>query len=121
MTADNLLETILPKLDRGGSPDSRFPDHKGEYWALCPFHPGDSHPTNFSVSERGFNCFACGKSGGLHDLAAHLGCALRHLDGRDNTPPLPSTLENYAQVKGLPVDFLVRWACRPCTSRGSQR
>lgn len=116
MTANHLLEAILPKLDRGGSPDSRFPDRKGEYWARCPFH-NDTHPDNFSVSEKGYKCFACGKSGGLHDLAAHLGCALVQGDDQGKTPPLPPTLENYAQVKGLPIAFLkslglqtVHWA-----------
>lgn len=107
MNRDEQLQAILPKLDRGGSPDSKWPDRKGEYWALCPFHPGDSHPTNFSVSEKGFKCFACGESGGLSKLAEKLGVALVHCDGRGKTlPPLPPTLENYAKVKGLPVDFL---------------
>ena len=49
---------------RGGSPDAHFPDRDGEYWALCPFHP-DKHPNNFSVSEAGYHCFACGACGGL--------------------------------------------------------
>jgi hypothetical protein len=67
-----MLEAILPKLDRGGGPDSRFPDRKGEYWALCPFH-ADRHPENFSVSEAGYHCFACGASVGLRALAEKLG------------------------------------------------
>ena len=64
MNPASLLEAIARKLDRGGSPDSHFPDRDGEYWALCPFHP-DKHPENFSVSEAGYHCFACGASGGL--------------------------------------------------------
>ncbi len=106
VNSDSLLEVILPKLDRGGSPDGRFPDRKGEYWALCPFHH-DTHAQNFSVSAAGYKCFACGKSGGLRDLAAHLTGALVQLERGGTTHTyLPPTLENYARVKGLPLDFL---------------
>jgi CHC2 zinc finger len=70
----DLLRTVTQRLDRGGSPDSHFPDREGEYWALCPFHP-DRHPENFSVSEAGYHCFACGASGGLWALAEKLGVA----------------------------------------------
>lgn len=75
--ARELLEAILPKLDRGGSPDSQFPDRRGEYWARCPFHT-DHHPTNFSVSVRGYNCFVCEAQGGLRHLARKLGVAGLH-------------------------------------------
>jgi hypothetical protein len=71
-TAPELLQAIVRRLDRGGSPDRNFPDREGEYWALCPFHP-DRHPNNFSVSEAGYRCFACGASGGLWPLAEKLG------------------------------------------------
>lgn len=67
-----LLRNIIAAIDQGDGPDSKFPDRKGEYWALCPFHP-DSHSGNFSFSEKGFKCFACGESGGLQALAARLG------------------------------------------------
>lgn len=106
MMSDELLQAILAKLDRGGSPDSKWPDHKGEYWARCPYHPGDDHPTNFSVSVEGFKCFACGEKGGLRKLAERLGVALVQVGDGGKTPPLPPTLENYAQVKALPVAFL---------------
>ncbi len=97
MSADTLLAAILPALNRGGSPDTQFPDGRGEYWALCPYH-ADSHPTNFSVSERGYNCLACGAKGGLKSLAAKLGVG---------APDLPGlTLEDYAAYKQLPVAFL---------------
>jgi len=33
----------------------------------------DKHPENFSVSEAGYHCFACGASGGLWPLAEKLG------------------------------------------------
>jgi hypothetical protein len=100
-----MLDAILQRLDRGGSPDSRFPDRKGEYWALCPFHK-DTHPENFSVSDKGYKCFACGASGGLRALAEKLGVARLHVREGGNTTPLPPTLENYAAAKHLPVDFL---------------
>jgi hypothetical protein len=103
-TAPDLLQAIVRRLDRGGSPDRHFPDRDGEYWALCPFHP-DRHPNNFSVSEAGYHCFACGASGGLWPLAEKLGVLPRKdashtsgtaggvarvhactRDGGDNTP-----------------------------------
>jgi hypothetical protein len=86
MNSDSLLESITRRLDRGGSPDSRFPDRKGEYWALCPFH-ADSNPENFSVSKAGYHCFACGASGGLRALAEKLGVARLHaISGGKTTP-----------------------------------
>ena len=63
MTKD-LLRECLTKLNRGDAPDHKYPDGKGEYWTLCPFH-ADGHAANFSVSERGYKCFACGAQGGL--------------------------------------------------------
>ena len=59
---------ILARLDRGDAPDAKWPDARGEYWALCPLH-ADHHAANFSVSERGYACFACGAQGGLRTLA----------------------------------------------------
>ena len=83
----DLLQAVTQRLDRGGSPDAHFPDREGEYWALCPFHP-DKHPDNFSVSEAGYHCFACGASGGLWPLAEKLGILRLHgctVVGGDNT------------------------------------
>jgi len=37
MTKD-LLRECLTKLNRGDAPDHKYPDGKGEYWTLCPFH-----------------------------------------------------------------------------------
>ena len=68
---NNTLAAVLNKLDRCNSPDRRYPDYKGEFWTLCPFHT-DRHATNFSVSVRGFHCFACGEGGSLRKLASHL-------------------------------------------------
>lgn len=93
-------------MDRGDAPDSKFPDARGEYWALCPFHL-DHHAANFSVSERGYNCFACGAQGGLAHLAHKLGVAgLHSSQGGNHTPPSPLDLETYARAKKLPLDFL---------------
>lgn len=81
----DLLQAIVRRLDRGGSPDSHFPDRDGEYWALCPFHP-DRHPNNFSVSEAGYHCFACGASGGLWGLAEKLGVTFPYFRGQGVNP-----------------------------------
>lgn len=100
------LDAILPHLDRGDAPKGKWPDAKGEYWALCPFHQ-DSHATNFSVSERGYKCFACGVRGGLPQLAQHLGVAVRN--PRHHGPAVRNpglTLPQYATAKKLPLDFL---------------
>ena len=76
LPASALLEPILARLDRGDAPDVKWPDARGEYWALCPFH-ADHHADNFSVSERGYACFACGAQGGLAALAEKLGVEMR--------------------------------------------
>ena len=77
---EELLAAILGKLDRGDAPDSKYPDGKGEHWALCPYHQ-DQHATNFSVAERGYKCFACGAQGGLRELAEKLGVSVAVLRG----------------------------------------
>lgn len=97
--SDNLLEAIIQSLDRGSAPDSKWPDRKGEYWAICPFHP-DKRNGNFSVSEKGYKCFSCGESGGLFKLANKLGIDVQV---QKNTG---LTLETYADYKQLPRLFL---------------
>lgn len=94
-----ILELIVQGLDRGDAPDSDWPNHKGEYMALCPFH-ADTHAGNFSVSERGYHCFACGESGSLKKLARHLGADLSDFESKG------LTLEEYAGAKKLPAEFL---------------
>jgi len=111
MKQTELLQAILSKLSRGDAPDSQYPDAKGEYWALCPYHQ-DEHATNFSVSdERGFKCFVCPAKGSLRDLGEKLGVSVDVLTlysrgYRHPPPPLSLTLEEYAKAKALPVDFL---------------
>ena len=99
-----LWHAILAKLDRGDCPDNKWPDAKGEYWALCPFH-ADTHSGNFSVCEHGFKCFACGEKGGLHNLAAKLGVAV--LQCCSGGYISPCSLADYARAKHLPSDFLM--------------
>lgn len=100
-----LLQAIIQRLDHNDVPENRYPDGAGEYWAHCPFpdHP-DKHASNFSVSERGYNCFGCGKSGSLRELAEVLGIEIR-----PRTQGL--TLEEYASAKKLPLGFLKSLGC----------
>ncbi len=115
------LTAVLPLLNRGDAPDCKYPDYKGEYWALCPFH-NDGSIGSFSVSERGFRCFACGASGGLHNLHDKLRFGkLTDSDGityRERIITQPQykkerwldspevNLTQYASAKKLPVEFL---------------
>ena len=94
-----LLQKIIHKLDRGNSPNSKWPDKNGEYWALCPFHL-DTHIGNFFVSDKGFKCFSCGKSGWLDTLATRLGIAAELQSNQG------ITLDDYANHKRLPRQFL---------------
>ena len=103
---DNLLQAILSKLDRGDAPSNHWPDGKGEYYALCPFH-NDTHASNFSVSERGYKCFVCGAQGGLNALAEKMGVAVARLHEIPGDTPHSIFLEDYARAKGLPIPFLV--------------
>ena len=98
---NDLLQAVLSKLDRGDGKEDQWPDKKGEYWALCPYH-GDSHTGNFSVSAKGYKCFSCDAKGGLKALATHLGIA----QGEIEAATWPATLENYSKQKALPLDFL---------------
>ena len=107
---DDLLQAVLAKLNRGDAPDSKWPDRKGEHWALCPYH-ADTHATNFSVSERGFRCFVCGAQGTLRQLAEKLGVSDAVMQccwgGKDKDFIFePVTLETYARMKRLPPAFL---------------
>jgi len=53
---DVLLERVVERLGRGGSPDDRWPDDKGDFWALCPFH-SDTTWGSFHVGPKGYKCF----------------------------------------------------------------
>lgn len=116
MISFDLLQAIVNKLNRGGSSFTKWPDPKGEYWALCPFH-ADKHPTNFSVSAKGFKCFVCGESGGLRKLAEKLEIEIPRAE---IAKPLPATLEDYAQYKRLPVEFLKELGLKTAKQGGKQ-
>ncbi len=98
---NELLQAILDKLDRGDAKDSKWPDAKGEYSGLCPFH-SDTHTGSFSVSTRGFKCHSCGESGNLTKLAERLGIETAKIEASHR----PADLKHYADAKKLPVDFL---------------
>lgn len=100
----DLLQAVLGALQRGDAPTSKWPDGKGEHWALCPYH-ADTHAENFSVSERGYKCFACGASGGLRDLAEKLGVAVLQCPAGERATETFS-LSEYAQAKALDASFL---------------
>ncbi|MGQ9794612.1 MAG: phage/plasmid primase, P4 family, partial [Anaerolineae bacterium] len=100
LSAHELLHRILPHLQRGDAPAERWPDHNGEYWALCPFH-NDRHSGSFSLSVRGYACFACGARGSLSDLAHYL-----NLNGNGRRAPASFSLDDYAALKCLPRAFL---------------
>ncbi len=102
---NELLDALLARLDHSDTPAGKWPDARGEYWAVCPFH-ADDHPTNFSVSERGYKCFACGAQGGLHALAARLGVAVARLHGNGRGNNTFFSLAQYARDKSLPEAFL---------------
>ena len=105
--SDPLLATIVAALKRGDCPDEKWPDAKGGYWALCPFHD-DKHTGSFKVSTRGYICFSCGEKGGLRKLAQHLGLpadyctSARDSEGGDTQ----FSLAIYADAKRLPEAFL---------------
>lgn len=99
-----LLERVLASLQRGDAPPHRYPDRQGEYWALCPFHD-DEHSGSFSVSERGYHCFACGAQGSLAELAARL--QPLHLCTSNGGVKVPIfSFSAYAAAKRLPEPFL---------------
>ena len=104
-----LLDAVLAKLDRGDATDGKWPDAKGDYWALCPFHH-DTRSGSFSVGPKGYKCFSCEAGGGLRDLAATLGLTVARLHAfpEGTTPPPPPTLslEEYSRAKKLDIDFL---------------
>ena len=106
--ADNLLQTIVSKLDRGDCPADRWPDPKGDYWPLCPLHR-DEHSGSFSVGPNGFKCFSCGEGGSLADLAHKLQLdhkVLQCCTVAQGVKHKDFSLVEYAQAKALPVDFL---------------
>jgi len=102
-----LLAAIVAALGRGDCPDEKWPDAKGEYWALCPFHE-DEHSGSFSVSARGYHCFSCDAQGDLEKLAEHLGVYNNYCTSACTAVGVGArfSLAAYAEAKQLPETFL---------------
>lgn len=98
-TSSDVLAAVVERLSRSTDPQ-RYPDSGGEYWALCPFHP-DHDLGSFSFNGKTYNCFSCGASGHLTELARHLG-----IEVVKRKEPSGCTLAEYASYKRLPVPFL---------------
>ena len=96
--ASEMLLPVVQRLERDAD-RGRYPDHEGEYWTLCPFHP-DHTVGSFSFNAKTYNCFSCGAQGHLSELAKHLGIEAPKKD------PAGCTLMDYASYKRLPVAFL---------------
>jgi hypothetical protein len=111
-----LLLQIVQKLDRGSSPDKKWPDRRGNYWPLCPYH-ADTKPGSFSVGEKGFHCFSCGEKGGLKKLAEKLGITTEH---PETNGAQGLTLEAYASAKYLPLVFLKELGVTDRKQKGQQ-
>ena len=113
--ADATIAEVISLLNRGDAPDCKYPDYKGEYWGLCPFHE-DSHTGSFSVSDRGYKCWSCGAAGGLNQLADRLAGGsfpsyAARPKGKSSRSKMQFTepeidLTQYAAAKRLPVEFL---------------
>jgi len=115
-----LLDQILAKLSRGDCSDAKWPDAKGEYWPLCPFH-ADAHSGSFAVGERGFKCFSCEASGSLRQLAGYLGVAPLHGCAEGATQHSFISVETYAEATRLDLAFLHKLGLRDSEYRGEQR
>lgn len=88
--SSDLLGQILERINHDNTPRSKWPTSDGEYWGHCPYRD-DHHPDNFSVSSRGFKCFACNEKGSLRKLAEKLGIKIPK---SDHAVTLPATIEN---------------------------
>ena len=116
-----MIDRVIALLSRGDAPDNKYPDRRGEYWALCPFHH-DTRSGSFSASERGFRCFACGASGSLAKLEEKmLGCGKDDAYYSIKTPARQERatcamgsldLDEYSRAKRLPASFLARVGVR---------
>jgi hypothetical protein len=114
-----LLAAIVARLGQGDCPDAKWPDGKGEYWPLCPYHD-DRHSGSLSVSEKGFKCHSCGEGGGLKKLADKLGVAVLQC-APEGTPKETFSLATYATAKALNVTFLQDLGVSESTYKGRTR
>ena len=98
-----LLDQIIEKLQPPNGAGGKYPDSKGEYWTLCPFH-NDQNIGNFSFNTKGFYCFACGEGGSILDLAKKLELHFYSDQSSDKYSGL--TIDQYSEAKKLPAEFL---------------
>ena len=89
----SLSEKIITALE-AKSP-LKGPDRNGNYQTLCPFHE-ETRPSFSFHPEKGYKCFACNAKGGPRALAEHLGLEAG-----------PLTIEQLAEAKGIPAQWLI--------------
>lgn len=98
-----LLDHVIQKLQPPNGASGKYPDSKGEYWTLCPFHD-DQKIRNFSFNNYGFNCFSCGEKGSIYKLAKKLDISINAPNQKNEYYGL--TLLEYSQKKKLPIEYL---------------
>lgn len=100
---EELYKKIIEKLRPPLGDRSTYPDYKGNYWALCPFHD-EALVGSFSFNEQGFSCQVCRIGGSIFELGQKLGIV------RDSRLPrnvyTGITLQEYSEANKLPLDFL---------------
>ncbi|HOR18819.1 MAG TPA: CHC2 zinc finger domain-containing protein [Brevefilum sp.] len=100
---EDLFNEIIEKLRPEQGQSCKYPDHKGEYWVLCPFHD-DQEIGSFSFNTETFNCFSCNAHGSLSELGKKLG--INSYSRIERKPFNGITLQEYSEAKKLPLDFL---------------
>lgn len=99
----------------------------------CPSHSPDEHPSaRWNPAKRVWHCDACGEGGDESDLAKRLGVSVsmkrRKVGGGGSLPPgnasnlrtVGYTLEQYAEEKRLPLDYLERRSLGVITYEGAK-
>lgn len=89
----SLADKVLEELERLAPVEG--PDRNGKYKTLCPFHE-EARPSFYFHPEKGHKCFGCTAKGGVRVLAEHLGIKAG-----------PLTVEQLAEAKGLPAEWLI--------------
>ena len=88
----SLSDKVLEELERLAP--VKGPERTGNFQTLCPFHE-ETRPSFSFHPERGYKCFSCNAQGGVRALAEHLGIKAG-----------PLTVEQLAEAKGLPAEWL---------------
>lgn len=100
---EDLFNEIREKLRSPQVQSRKYPDHRGEYWALCPYHD-DQETGSFSFNTETFYCFSCRAHGSLSELGKKLGINSNSRTERKKFRGI--TLQEYSEAKKLPRDFL---------------